>query len=318
MYNPLVSIIIPVYNGEKYMRDAIDSALSQTYENIEIIVINDGSKDKTEDIALSYGDKIRYYSKENGGVSTALNLGISKMNGEWFSWLSHDDVYNEKKIEIQINDVIKTKEIRPDYDRYMYYCAGGMMDADGNDKAYSPRKILNGYYEGNDILLEMFQGCNIGGCGLLIPKKMFDEVGTFDESMRYMQDMFMWEKAFITGYGLYANKEILVKNRVHSEQTSTTGAEYGLKDRKVVGIYLSEALCGLVSSDGKILLKVYMNLCMKCNNTEIGWRMYRILSERNQLNITDIIKTICWCCYGYVRKHIMIPIYYKLKYGVKR
>lgn len=98
-YNPLVSIVIPVYNGANYMREAIDSAINQTYDNIEIIVVNDGSTDngETERIALSYGDKIKYYKKENGGCASALNYGISKMQGEWFSWLSHDDVYYPEK-----------------------------------------------------------------------------------------------------------------------------------------------------------------------------------------------------------------------------
>ena len=69
--DPKVSIVIPVYNGADYMRYAIDSALNQTYKNIEVIVVNDGSKDdgKTKKIAKEYGDKIKYYEKENGGVS---------------------------------------------------------------------------------------------------------------------------------------------------------------------------------------------------------------------------------------------------------
>jgi glycosyltransferase involved in cell wall biosynthesis len=77
-FNPKVSIIIPVYNGSNFLKEAIDSAIAQTYKNIEIIVINDGSSDNgaTEKIAKSYGDKIRYFKKENGGVATALNLGI--------------------------------------------------------------------------------------------------------------------------------------------------------------------------------------------------------------------------------------------------
>ena len=76
--NPKVVVIMPVYNGSNYMREAIDSALNQTYKNVEVVVINDGSTDggKTDAIAKSYGDKIKYFVKENGGVSSALNFGI--------------------------------------------------------------------------------------------------------------------------------------------------------------------------------------------------------------------------------------------------
>ena len=77
-FHPKVSIIIPVYNGANYLRDAINSALNQTYKNIEIIVVNDGSNDngRTDEIALSYGNKIKYIKKKNGGVASALNVGI--------------------------------------------------------------------------------------------------------------------------------------------------------------------------------------------------------------------------------------------------
>jgi hypothetical protein len=109
---PKVSIIIPVYNGSNFLREAIDSALAQTYENIEILVINDGSKDngKTEEIALSYGEKIHYFSKENGGVSSALNMAIKEMTGEYFSWLSHDDLYYEDKVKRQIETLLNLGE----------------------------------------------------------------------------------------------------------------------------------------------------------------------------------------------------------------
>ncbi len=109
MKNPLVSIVIPVYNGSNYLSNAIDCSLSQTYPNVEIIVVNDGSTDSgaSRDIALKYGNKIRYYEKENGGVSSALNLGISKMDGEYFTWLSHDDILSSHYVESQINLIIK-------------------------------------------------------------------------------------------------------------------------------------------------------------------------------------------------------------------
>lgn len=82
---PLVSIIIPVYNGENYVCDAIDSCLLQKYKNIEIIVVNDGSVDSTEKICKSYKDKIKYFFKKNGGVASALNLGIEKSSGDYIS-----------------------------------------------------------------------------------------------------------------------------------------------------------------------------------------------------------------------------------------
>ncbi len=106
---PLVSIIIPVYNGTNYMEQAIDCALAQLYPFVEVIVVNDGSTDgdKTRNLALSYGDKIRFFEKENGGVSSALELGIEVMKGEYFSWLSHDDLYQPEHIQSQVDTLIK-------------------------------------------------------------------------------------------------------------------------------------------------------------------------------------------------------------------
>ena len=99
MFHPKISIVILVYNGANFLSQAIDTALAQTYDNIEIIVVNDGSNDDgaTGQVALSYGDKINYFSKPNGGVSSALNYAIEKMQGDYFSWLSHDDLYEPEK-----------------------------------------------------------------------------------------------------------------------------------------------------------------------------------------------------------------------------
>src|SRR5690606_15704202 len=103
-FHPKISIVIPVYNGTNYMREAIDSALAQSYDNKEIIVINDGSNDngKTLALAQTYGNKIRLSDKPNGGVASALNTGIESATGEYISWLSHDDVYPADKLEKQV------------------------------------------------------------------------------------------------------------------------------------------------------------------------------------------------------------------------
>ena len=104
-FYPKVTIVIPVYNGANYLGNAINCALAQTYQNVEVLVINDGSTDngETERIARSYGDRIRYFYKPNGGVSSALNLGIQNMTGDYFSWLSHDDAYTSDKIADAVN-----------------------------------------------------------------------------------------------------------------------------------------------------------------------------------------------------------------------
>ena len=103
-FNPSVTILIPVYNGSNFIKQAIESAINQTYTNIEIIVIDDGSTDKgkTEKAVKSFGKKVKYIKKENGGVASALNRGIKEATGEYISWLSHDDIYLPNKIEKEI------------------------------------------------------------------------------------------------------------------------------------------------------------------------------------------------------------------------
>ena len=105
MYTPKVSIVIPAYNAANYLAEAIDSALTQTYPNIEVIVVNDGSMDdgKTSIVASKYGGRICYFEKPNGGSSSALNKGIQEMTGEWFSWLSHDDLYYQIKYKSKLS-----------------------------------------------------------------------------------------------------------------------------------------------------------------------------------------------------------------------
>lgn len=312
---PLVSIVIPVYNGADYMREAIDSALNQTYQNIEVLVINDGSRDdgKTDAIAREYGDRIRYIAKENGGVSTALNTGIREMQGEFFSWLSHDDVYSPEKVEVQMNDVLKLQREGEDVSRIMFYCCGSLMNSEGTLIREGDELYVAGRYSGNDALDMIFHGRVPGGCGFLIPRKMFETVGMFREDMRYMQDIFMWEQAFIAGYSMYVNKANLVRTRIHNQQTSVTGKEYGLKDREVVGRYLAEHLQGLQNSKGESLLGQYMLLCMRNNSLNIGNMIYRQLCERKELSAWDQIRANAIKLYGIIRKKAS-KAYYTILY----
>lgn len=176
-YQPLVSIVIPVYNGSNYLSEAIDSALSQTYENVEIIVVNDGSPDngKTEEIAFSYGDKIRYFKKENGGSSSALNFGIKQMHGEWFSWLSHDDLYYPEKIEKQITYIIENSLYRDEnINKHIFFTASENVDGNGKcirkpSEAYIQAMLdeVNGIKNNKYLVADPIKYC-FNGCGCLI------------------------------------------------------------------------------------------------------------------------------------------------------
>ena len=208
---PLVSIVIPVYNGENYLNEAIDSALTQTYEPIEVLIINDGSTDRTEEIALSYGNRIRYFEKENGGVSTALNMGIANMKGEYFSWLSHDDLYKPEKVERQLS-IISNGTVQIAYSDYTVIDKNGDVIVSMNiAKKYPSTDLSFGLFP---ILRQV-----LNGCSLLIHKSHFGRVGKFDENLRFTQDYDLWFKMLRGVELVYINKP-LVAMREHGTQVS--------------------------------------------------------------------------------------------------
>ncbi|MGN0571789.1 MAG: glycosyltransferase family 2 protein [Candidatus Fimenecus sp.] len=232
-FSPKVSIVIPVYNGAEYMREAIDSALAQTYENIEVLVINDGSCDDgaTEQIALSYGDKIRYFSKENGGVSTALNLGIAQMTGEYFSWLSHDDKYEPEKVE----DEVRLLEKFTDRDTLIAYTGHQFIDAQSKVFKDVPMYFNAGkVYTDTEVIRFLLTKRTMDGCCMLIPKSAFETCGGFHEDLRYNQDALMWYKFFTSGYQIVSDGKKNVMYRIHKKQTSQTKRELLQHDTLVV------------------------------------------------------------------------------------
>lgn len=230
-YEPKVSIIIPAYNASNYLAQAIDSALAQTYKNVEIIVVNDGSNDNgaTKQVAATYAGKITYLEKENGGSSSALNMGIRHMSGEWFSWLSHDDLYYPCKLEEEVktlNDLVNNGV--PEEQLYKHICFGAadLIDGDGkiirqetsrniqktNDKINSPNGTLK--------LIAIPTQDGFHGCSCLVHKKAFVEVGMFDETLRLINDMDLWFRLYSNKYIVHFVPKVLVCGRVHSKQIS--------------------------------------------------------------------------------------------------
>lgn len=199
-FAPLVSIVIPVYNGANYLKDAIESALKQTYRRVEIIVVNDGSNDggEVEKIAKKFGDRIRYYAKKNGGVSSALNFGISKMKGEYFAWLSHDDLMEPKHIA-NLVEYVSFKENR----NCIPFSGFKIINENGDVKVNETISAQLFCYDFKLSLIQnemsLLQG-EINGGSVLIPRKIFEECGGFDEKQPITQERDMWFRIIERGH----------------------------------------------------------------------------------------------------------------------
>lgn len=123
----MVSVIMPVYNNETYVGKAIESVLNQTIKDLELIIVNDGSIDNTENIIKSYNDyRIRYYYQNNSGPGAARNYGMSLAKGEFIAFIDSDDMYKENKLQEQMNFLINNEKYS------LVYCEAEIIDSDGN------------------------------------------------------------------------------------------------------------------------------------------------------------------------------------------
>ncbi len=219
---PLVSIIIPLYNGANYVEEALKCAIAQDYPNKEIIVVNDGSTDNGagREICLKYSDSIIYLEKENGGCSSALNFGIRAAKGEYISWLSHDDLYLSNKLSYQI-DLIEKFALDKNT---IISNSGGLIDKDGRTMAHPSLKIEADLSAKEFFSYLLFKKC-LNGCGLLIPKAVFEKGLYFREDMRFVLDWNLWLKVAAEGFCVHIDSAELVKNRVHSGQVTVKQKE---------------------------------------------------------------------------------------------
>jgi glycosyltransferase involved in cell wall biosynthesis len=226
-FHPKVSIIIPVYNGENYLREAIDSALMQTYDNFEVIVVNDGSTDRTEEIAVEYGAKIKYFKKDNGGQSSALNFGVGKMSGDYFSWLSHDDVYYSNKLEEQIASL---RQISNPTEAFIY-SNYEIIDQHSQHIAFVENKKI----PSSEFVWRMLVNVPVNGCTVLIHKTLLDKVGGFNIMKPHTSDVELFLKL-----GLFVNPFhlpfILIKSRSHSKQATFRNRKQHLYESNLYGI----------------------------------------------------------------------------------
>jgi len=214
MTSDLVSVVIPVYNSEKFLEECLDSIFTQTYQNIEIIAVDDGSTDSSPDILERYSDKINIISQKNQGLASALNLGISKMKGSWFKWFSPDDVMYSNTIETLID------EAKNHPDNTIIYSNWNIIDDTGN--------ILREFHESNynelsefDFNLRLLDGQQINVNTTLIPAIFLKKYGIreLDEPVAIDYDFFL-RSALLHDVRFHLISQPLVKYRIHSDQLS--------------------------------------------------------------------------------------------------
>lgn len=306
--NPLVSIIIPVFNGANYLADAIDSALNQTYENLEVLVVNDGSNDDgaTEKIAQSYGNRIRYFRKDNGGVSSALNFGIRNMRGTYFSWLSHDDLYCETKVADAIKLLKKGTDLTCDC---IAYTGCVLIDRNGTRlKNYGMPFESDRLYSSDEVLAIMTASGTLNGCCMLIPRTAFDRVSFFHEGLRYSQDSLMWYLLFLSGYTLISDHKKNVMYRLHSGQTSQIRRDLFESD----SLSIAKILAPMLSEKDKTgtLYYSYTKRLTKNRSTDaIRYLMqfsaeHQVLSASRQmkLKIAGMLGAVRYCTVSILKK----------------
>lgn len=200
--NKLVSVIIPVYNGENYLSQAIDSVIDQTYSPIELIIVDDGSTDKSKEIASSYS-QVNYVYQENQGVAIARNTGIFKSQGEYIAFLDQDDIWTANKLKLQVDYLKHHPEIS--------YVLGEqkIFLESGTEKP----KWLKEEHLNNQIPAYLLGT-------LLVRKSVFNQVGYFCDDYRYSNDSDWFSRTIDLNISHYTLPELVLLKRTHGTNES--------------------------------------------------------------------------------------------------
>ncbi|HSA75497.1 MAG TPA: glycosyltransferase [Candidatus Nitrosocosmicus sp.] len=211
-----VSIIIPVYNGEKYIEECIKSALSQTFESVEVIVVNDGSTDSTHDI-LKYVNNITYLIKPNGGTASALNLGIKNSNGNWIHWLSADDVLYPTAVEDMMNEI----SVTPNNQNYIYYSNYDIIDENSVRIGEFIEPLTRNFCSKEERFKELLGNYYGNGSSTMIHKSVFEKV-KYDESLAHSEDYDFMLNVMKNGFDMKLIPIKTLKYRRHKDQLTNT------------------------------------------------------------------------------------------------
>jgi glycosyltransferase involved in cell wall biosynthesis len=198
--NRLISAIIPVFNCERYLTAAIESVLRQSYRTVEIIVVDDGSTDRSGEVAESYGDAVTYVSGTHKGIAAARNTGIAAAQGAFFAFLDADDLWHEDKLVLQM----KILDERPDLD--LVYChvlqfISPDIAEESARRIRIPQEVMPGYVPAT----------------MLIRRRSFARVGPFGETWQIGEFIDWYLRAGEQGLKSLMMREVLLRRRIHDD-----------------------------------------------------------------------------------------------------
>lgn len=205
-----VSVLIPVFNQERYIAEAVDSVLRQTYSQIELIVVDDGSTDRTPEILEGYGSRLVSIRQANAGAATALNRGVEAASGELVGWLSSDDVYEASKVERQV----ELFEAQPNVS--LVYTDFNVIDGAGR----VIRTVRSPYYsDRKEFIRRLILGNFVNGSSVIARKEALTSTGLFDPEMAYHADANMWLR-LLKRHDFGHVPEVLLNYRWHAGNAS--------------------------------------------------------------------------------------------------
>ena len=201
---PLVSVVIPVFNGERFLREAVQSVLAQNYAPVEIIIVDDGSTDGTATVARSFPETVCYLHQANKGPAAARNRGIERAEGSLIAFADADDLWPAVKLELHLPYLIREPTIEIVMGRIQQVLLS---------------KSVTGQTQANEIGEPVFS-VNLGSA--VIRRSVFERVGLFDETMRYSEDVDWFMRAREGGVRIKTIDAITIFYRQH-EQNMTRG-----------------------------------------------------------------------------------------------
>ncbi|OYP33003.1 glycosyltransferase family 2 protein [Rhodopirellula sp. MGV] len=205
---PLVSVVIPCYNAERFLKDCVTSVLEQTYASIEVILVDDGSKDRTAAVIseLSADQRVRGVSKTNGGAASARNTGMAASRGDFIAFLDSDDLWLHDKLEKQMQRFASA-------DVAIVYSSREDIDENGHVIPSNPLESYRGHGLAGQLLIKNF----VPMSSSVMRREVFESIGNFNTTYARSEDLEFWLRAAVD-FGFDFVAEPLVRHRRWSEQ----------------------------------------------------------------------------------------------------